>query len=431
MFLILFLVKVKNKQGRKIMKISLRNISKIGKAEIEIKGITVIAGENNSGKSTIGKALWSIFNGFYNIKNELENERINLISHKLAPFFMMNDSNNGIDRETIKELFLNNSYKEIKELEEVLLKILNIQEENSIKMLSEELYEILNLTDDYILKIHFNNILSSEFNQQINSVYNQNEGEIELTISNQNILLKIISQKVENIKTEGAGEKLNLYTKAIYIDDPYLIDNLNHVFYTFIFNTRRDHRADLRNLLSIKEKKNIVEDALISKKLERIDQKLEEIFKGEMLFNFNNGKVKLKNSSEELDIKNLSTGLKTFVILKKLIANGALERKGTIILDEPEIHLHPEWQLLFAEIIVLLQKELDLHILLATHSPYFLRAIQVYAANYEIADKCKYYLAENKDNIAIITDVSEKIDLIFKKLVKPFQKLEDLMYEGL
>ena len=54
------------------MKISLNNISKVKKADIEIKGITVIAGENNTGKSTVGKALWSIFNSFYNIKKELK-----------------------------------------------------------------------------------------------------------------------------------------------------------------------------------------------------------------------------------------------------------------------------------------------------------------------------------------------------------------------
>ncbi len=33
-------------------------------------------------------------------------------------------------------------------------------------------------------------------------------------------------------------------------------------------------------------------------------------------------------------------GLKTFVILKMLLTSGVIERNGTIILDEPEIHLH-------------------------------------------------------------------------------------------
>lgn len=59
--------------------------------------------------------------------------------------------------------------------------------------------------------------------------------------------------------------------------------------------------------------------------------------------------------------------------MKVLLKSGALDAGGTIILDEPEIHLHPAWQLAFAEIIVLLQKELGMHVLMSTHSPYFLK----------------------------------------------------------
>ena len=68
---------------------------------------------------------------------------------------------------------------------------------------------------------------------------------------------------------------------------------------------------------------------------------------------------------------NLSTGMKNFVILKQLLQNGSIDENGIVILDEPEIHLHPEWQLKFAEIIVLLQIEFGVHVLLNTHSPYF------------------------------------------------------------
>lgn len=35
------------------MELHIRNIAKIEKADIEINGITVIAGENNTGKSTV------------------------------------------------------------------------------------------------------------------------------------------------------------------------------------------------------------------------------------------------------------------------------------------------------------------------------------------------------------------------------------------
>ena len=40
------------------MKLKVNNFAKIKEADIIIDGITVIAGENNTGKSTIGKILF-------------------------------------------------------------------------------------------------------------------------------------------------------------------------------------------------------------------------------------------------------------------------------------------------------------------------------------------------------------------------------------
>lgn len=47
-------------------------------------------------------------------------------------------------------------------------------------------------------------------------------------------------------------------------------------------------------------------------------------------------------------------------------------------------------------------------------NPYFLRAIQVYSAKYAIADKCKYYLSEVKDEQAYILDVTDEIEKIYQ-----------------
>ena len=46
------------------MKLEIENIGKIREAEVELNGITVVAGANNSGKSTIGKVLYCVFNSF-------------------------------------------------------------------------------------------------------------------------------------------------------------------------------------------------------------------------------------------------------------------------------------------------------------------------------------------------------------------------------
>ena len=53
-----------------------------------------------------------------------------------------------------------------------------------------------------------------------------------------------------------------------------------------------------------------------------------------------------------------------------LIEKGALQEKDVLVLDEPEIHLHPQWQVAYAQLIVLLQKYFDLSIVVTTHSPY-------------------------------------------------------------
>lgn len=66
---------IKNREGEK-MKLHLKNIGKIKKATVEINAITIIAGENNTGKSTVGKVLFSVFNAFYDIKNQIKEEKI-------------------------------------------------------------------------------------------------------------------------------------------------------------------------------------------------------------------------------------------------------------------------------------------------------------------------------------------------------------------
>ena len=80
---------------------------------------------------------------------------------------------------------------------------------------------------------------------------------------------------------------------------------------------------------------------------------------------------------------------------------------------------------------MLLQKEFGMHILLTTHSPYFLKAIQVYSKKYEISDKCKYYMSELDGEQAILVDKTNKTDDLFYKLAISFENLmnEEELYE--
>lgn len=59
----------------KNMQIKLKNIGKLKEADIKIDGITVIAGKNNTGKSTVGKSLYCLFSSLYNIEKKIEDDK--------------------------------------------------------------------------------------------------------------------------------------------------------------------------------------------------------------------------------------------------------------------------------------------------------------------------------------------------------------------
>ena len=70
------------------MRLNIKDFAKIKEADIIIDGITVIAGENNTGKSTVGKILFSMFNSLQNIEDKILDDRAVAVRNScIAPFF--------------------------------------------------------------------------------------------------------------------------------------------------------------------------------------------------------------------------------------------------------------------------------------------------------------------------------------------------------
>ncbi|UTY37997.1 AAA family ATPase [Allocoprobacillus halotolerans] len=70
-------------ERRNRMQLHVENFAKIKEADIEIEGITVIAGENNTGKSTIGKLLYCFFNVFYNYEDRLYKQKVSALKERI------------------------------------------------------------------------------------------------------------------------------------------------------------------------------------------------------------------------------------------------------------------------------------------------------------------------------------------------------------
>ena len=414
------------------MKLTINNIGKLKSSEVVIDGITVITGENDTGKSTVGKVLWSVFNGFYEIDEKVYNEKVSELEKIIDEIIKENVYKNlSTDYNSFFEIF-NSTGKKIaveflkknKDYSEDEIKIIinNYKKDLKIENISkfvQEINETLKISDKEIIKVIVSRIMNKEFHNQINAVFSKekmNIGEISLKIKDKKIDLKIENNEISDVQNYFLINK-----ETMYIDNPFILDS-----YDFEDENHQTHLA--ANVFSENEN-SVISEIKVKKKLNNIYQKLNSVLNGEILENKNSKFVYRKNG-EDIDLKNLSTGLKTFAIIKMLLQNGTLEENGTIILDEPEIHLHPEWQLKFAELIVLLQKEFGMHILLTTHSPYFLNAIEVFSERHKIDDKCKYYVAENEGNSSIIKDVTGNTREIYRKLARPIQDLENIRYSS-
>ncbi|PGH20204.1 ABC transporter ATP-binding protein [Fusobacterium polymorphum] len=422
------------------MEIFIKNIGKVKEANIKIDGITVIAGENDTGKSTISKSLFTVFNSFYNIDKKITEQQKDIIKFTIAKNFAYNfelvksitlkgffgdtfNVNQLID-ELIEnfETYKDNNVKLKNTIVEHFKKYnFNLIEDNNINEIIEKIKEVLSIPRNEAEKSILNENLNNEFNKQINNIFLGEEGIIELKIKDKRIKLKLFENKVEKIENTP---RINISTEALYLDDPFIIDSN-------FYNKPSNHKEFLRYRLfsKVDDKTNNLEKIIISKKFENIYKKLNSVCSGNMIeSNKNTNDFSYRFNNKELDIKNLSAGLKTFVILKTLLEKGILEENGVIILDEPEIHLHPAWQVIFAELIVLIQKEFNMHILLNTHSPYFLNAIEIYADKHSIKEKCNFYSAYLSEQFSEFKDVTDNIEEIYYKLARPFQDLENERY---
>ena len=430
------------------MELSIRDFAKIKQADIVIDGITVIAGENNTGKSTVGKILFSLFNSLSVIEDKIFNERMREVEKSnekiMYEYFDGNIIYGGFDRlYLLSNLMIpsirrnkNNSIEKIEEdIRKKLYKYKNsivgkmdddLLEEMTHK-LGENIESFLEIPEENIILEVVSEYFSKVFSSQTNSLLDKEKHNAPvLTLKIKNRHNRLFFQDNRCVKMEN---EINIIHKAIYIDNPFIVDELSGDYDGL--STMED---ELKKLILKQNQRDIfdgvVESVRAKEKLKEIYEVLKTVVDGQIIFG-QGEEIYLKNDNldKPLSVHNLSTGIKSFTILKMLLEKGCLKDKDVLILDEPEIHLHPQWQIIYAQLIVLLQKNFDLSIIVTTHSPYFVDALDLFSHKYGINKKVNYYLASNTEEGAIIERVTDNIDLIYKKMASPIQALDTLRHE--
>lgn len=145
-------------------------------------------------------------------------------------------------------------------------------------------------------------------------------------------------------------------------------------------------------------------------------------------FYFDNAKQNMywKKGEQNYAPVNVASGIKAFGVLQMLLETQALDESKILIWDEPENHLHPEWQIKFASVLVELAKA-GIPILISSHSPYFIQAVRYFADKLSMNDFVNYYLAEEtEDELCVLEDVTDDLNRIFMKLAQPMNEIVNL-----
>lgn len=433
------------------MRLLIDDFAKIKHADMIVDGITVIAGENNTGKSTVGKILFSLFNAISGIEDKIIRQREKEINNSVQSILRNYASHNGLIKSSLtnyisrtgrmitrrivrileagEDIGLEGVYFIVKKEMDLVFsddkaevfqeKLDDISYEIALKI-----QEILDLSDHIIMLEVLSRYFSNVFYDQVNSLLHRDaKASLHLKIKDKNIDLVFENSRCIEFKSE-----ISLLNKAIYMDNPFIIDRLDC---WDELNVMEQFLKDLLTGASGKEiMDGVIESVLAKEKMSELEQALQSVVDGRIVVKKEDEfYLEKEGFSHPVSFHNLSTGLKSFVVIKMLVEKGLIKEKDVLILDEPEIHLHPQWQVAYAELIVLLQKYFDLSIIVTTHSPYFMDAINLFSVKHGLGHKVNYYLSSIEENRVNMTCVNSNLDLIYQKMASPIQMLDTLRHE--
>ncbi|MDR0863382.1 MAG: AAA family ATPase [Candidatus Symbiothrix sp.] len=426
------------------LRLHIEDFRAIKEADIILNGITVVAGENGSGKSTLSKFL------YYAFQNSIEYDELvdKDLKNKLNPFLSFIDdfdrtvftgtTNRLKDRLVVPDLVHDNpllsiydryqdetyllkkidrlfsSYESEKQhidsakivrLKFILQSILEERttHESNLSYLKDRLKQTIHRyfeeAKDYREKrpLFF-------FTDELNRIFSTG-----LLPSNYRIT-EYESSIINN--TDDILERAYTIHQTAYIDTPMLLGH-----------TGEDHWNRINTILynrDTTENYNSFLNAIISREIIKGEVSVENKYSGIM-----DAFVYKREDGTRFNLLECATGIKSFAILQMLLKNGFLNKYTLLIIDEPEAHLHPQWIVEFARLIVLLNKHIGVKFFIASHDPDIVAAIKYIGEKEEIDNNLNFYFSQKEDNSFTYTyqHLGTDIGPIFESFNIAFDKI--------
>ena len=134
----------------------------------------------------------------------------------------------------------------------------------------------------------------------------------------------------------------------------------------------------------------------------------------------------------ELDINYVAGGYKTFSLIYLALKRGIITPGGLVFIENPEEHLHPEWQVTMAEVLVEIALK-NVQLFVTTHSDYLIKKVNNLMQEIpELKEKVAAYLFTSDGHPQRLVVDKRGIDLL--PLIETFYKLYEeelhLVMEG-
>lgn len=357
----------------KKLELKLENIGLIKEANIDISGLTVIAGKNNTGKSTVGKALMAVikarnmadtdFNKKNAKKDDIELLRRKHFTKMMRLIFGSEISQKGrigfsVDKE--EQYKANISYNECTSFEAVEKMTKEKEFLDCTFITTALIWDLIDFFDG-VLRMRQNSLIYADDS-------GSQDGSNQFEFNYPYLLWDLYIKMNEELKYMDKGN-------TNYIENPF---------------------------------KNIMGGSF-----------MKEQGKPYRFY---------PTSGESIALCNTATGIKSWGILQLLYQKKRFTPQGYFIFDEPENHLHPDWQLKFAEKIVAFVGN-GIRVMINTHSPYMLQALELYAKQDKNIKYSIYHAQKNENNLSIFNDISNDLSPIYKDLLAPIDELDFLDYE--
>ena len=426
------------------MRLKIENIGKVRSADVKLNGLTVIAGENSSGKSTVGKVLFSAIKAVAEARDNDDNNREKAINKMVSSLYMRIKSvAHRFDNPEIDRLFPIPSRQFTKSLMEaedageldshlaILSEAIKSLEDATPRMKALMLQDLDNISIGVknkdnraaTIKTIMEYSIESEFMNSICS-YGSDKASVYLEEKSEKTFLdlQIEKEKVSSVKV-GSGEPL---ADATYVESPLYIHMLDTLLQADTFR-EAEGRFRRRSMLPIhiKDLAEKIDGLKMASDYPLLLEPLsiQDIIHGEFVYDSKRRRLVFRQDGNDILPINVASGIKSFGLVQMLLQTNTISANKVLIWDEPENHLHPEWQIAFAKLLVQLSG-IGIPVLVSTHSPYFVQGVRFFAAQQDVEKYVSYYLAESGEgNLSELKEVTDDLNAIFVKLSKPLNQI--------